>query len=1175
MKLLPKSKPKNYWFTPRFGNIIKLTPLFLIPFTMQVSAAESATKTSESEKTATTKIAAGRTTPKLSLIQKQISGKVLDETGNTVPGANIIVKGTNVSTQTDFNGAFVLNVPANATKLVVSFIGMESQEVTIGNAPITIILKESGQSLDEVVIVGYGTQKKSKITGSVSKLDNKVLETGTRSNPASALAGTIPGLRVQQASGRPGAVASIVLRGGTNYDGSGSPLVMVDGFLRDSFSEVNPDDIASIEVLKDASATAIYGARANNGVILITTKKGKAGVSNITVSTKLGINTLNIPFEFLNAKDYLNWSRKAIQTSGSYDPNRLSQLNSTGPFGTGNLYKDGSGNILDGNKTSSAVWSPMFRNSINEELLGQGWQTMIDPVKTNAAGAYDINGTNKEIIFKDFNYKNYALRPQGITKDINVSMTGGNEKGSYYAGIGSYDEEGLPINTFYKRLTFVLNGDYKIKSWLTSTSGLNFATAKWRESTTPGRSVAETEGNYLTRSLGAPPTMRGMNANGDLLIGRDVFDGNPSVNIDKFVRKNQSDKFTISQAFKADILENLSFRTSANWFYNEGFYESFDKDYLQSPGNTNKTRSSSASFDRQFSQTYNGTLNFNTDFLGKHHVDAMIGTEYYDFYRNGLSASGSGAPSDDFMDLQYTSADKDKRSIDTYHISQRILSFFSRVTYDYDDKYLATFTVRRDGYSKLLNNRWGNFPGVSVGWNMHKENFLSGSTVINTMKLRASYGQNGNVSDNLIGPYQLQGTYGPGKIYGTNNDLPPKYDGIVGYQATGLPFPNLLWERSATYEFGLETRLFNRLDLTLAYYDRQTKDKISNFTLPATAGLTSITTNLGNMQNRGLEAELNYRVIKNTDFSLDFNANAAYNTNKVLKLPSNGLENNRVNNPGGSIPAASQVYDKNGNLIWVNGVQEGQDPNRAYAYVAEGIIRTQTELDDYALTLRDLIGAKVLVHPTVFNAMTPAQKALHYPIALGDVKWKDVNGDGIINSYDREYMGRTVPKVTGGLGFNAKYKGFSLSSRFDYALGHVQYDGPKSWFLSNAQGTFNTTTAVFDTWSPENPNAKYPTYYWADQLFKNNTFRTSSMFYNKADYISFREISLAYSLPADLLSKMNIEGIKLTLTGQNLGYLSKSTLFSPEVTNNGSASSGSTGGYPLPRTVIFGVQIIL
>lgn len=1132
---------------PKFGKVIKLTPLFLIPFTIQVSAATPTRTVTLFEKNGHVTVENERTAFKLSLIEKQIKGKVLDESGNPLPGANIIVKGTNISAQTDFNGNFSLTAPDNATKLVVSYIGMDQQEVTITSAPITVILKESGQKLDEIVIVGYGTQKKSKITGSVSKLDNRVLETGVRSNPASALAGTIPGLRVQQASGRPGAVPNITLRGGTNYDGSGSPLVMVDGFLRASFSEINPDDIASIEVLKDASATAIYGARANNGVILITTKKGKAGVSNITVNTKLGINTLNIPFEFLNAKDYLYWSRKAIQTSGSYDPSRLSQLNSTGPFGTGNLYKDAAGNILDGNKNSAAVWSPMFRNSVNEELLGQGWQSMIDPVRTNAAGAYDPNGTNKEIIYKDFNYKDYALRPQGITKDLNLSMTGGNEKGSYYAGIGSYDEEGLPINTFYKRLTFVFNGEYKVKPWLTSTSSLNFATAKWRDAQTNG------EGNYLTRSLGAPPTMRGMNANGDLLVGRDFADGNPAVNDAKFIRRNQSDKFTMSQSFKADLLKNLSFRTSANWFYNEGFNESFNKDFLSSPNNINKTRASSASFGRSLSQTYNGTLNFNTDFLGKHHIDAMVGTEYYDTYSNGLSASGSGAPSDDFMDLQYTSSDKDKRIIDSYHTRQRILSFFSRVTYDYYEKYLVTFTVRRDGYSKLLNNRWGNFPGVSVGWNLHKENFLSDSKIVNTLKLRASYGQNGNVSDNLIGPYQLQGSYGSGK-----------YDGIVGYQLSGLPFPDLLWERSSTYEFGLETRLFNRLDLTLAYYNRQTKDKISSFSLPATSGLTSITTNLGNMQNRGLEVELNYRVIKNSDFSLDFSANAAYNKNKILKLPTNGLENNRV---GGS-----QVYDKNGNLIWVGGLQEGQDPNVAYAYVAEGIIRTQTELDAYALTLRDLIGARVLVHPTVFNAMTPAEKALHYPIALGDVKWKDVNGDGIINSYDREYMGRTVPTVTGGFGFNAKWKGFSFSSRFDYALGHVQYDGPRTWFLSNAQGTFNTTKEVLDTWTPENPNAKYPTYYWADQLFKNNTFRTSSMFYNKADYLAFREISLAYSLPADLLTKLKIEGIKFTLTGQNLGYMSKSTLFTPEATDQG---INVTGGYPLPRTVIFGVQFIL
>lgn len=1134
MKFISKNKSKDFWSIPEIKKFSKITPFLLLPFTTQALAID------------TTKgiiLAENRTV--VSVVQKQIKGTVTDTSGNPLPGVNIAVKGTNIFAQTDFNGEFTINVPDNATKLVITFIGMETQEVNIGKGPIKVILKESGENLDEVVVIGYGTQKKSKITGSVSKLDHAVLETGTRSNPASALAGTVPGLRVQQASGRPGAVPNIVLRGGTNFDGSGSPLVMVDGFLRSGFNDINQEDIESIEVLKDASATAIYGARASNGVVLITTKKGKAGKSNITVNTKIGINKLNTPFEFLNAEDYLYWSRKAIETSGQYDPSRLTQLYSTGPFGTGNLYKDANGNILDGNVNSSAVWSPMFRNSTNEELLSQGWQTMIDPVKTDANGRYDINGINREIIFKNFNYKDYALRPQGLTKDFNIAMTGANDKGNYYASIGTYDEQGLPINTFYKRITFVFNGEYKIKPWLTSNSSINFADAKWRDAAT------NSEANYLTRSLGAPPTMRGTNANGDLLVGRDYTDGNPLVNDDKFIRKNNTDKFTLSQSFKIDFLKNLSLKTNANWFYNLGFNEAFNRDFLQSPGNYNRTRSSSAAYSRTFSQTYNGALNYNLD-IEKHHINTMIGMEYYNTYGNGLSASGSGAPTDDFMDLALTNSDKDRRAIDTYHNEQSILSFFSRINYDFDDKYLLTLTARRDGYSTLLNNRWGNFPGVSVGWNVHKEKFFDGlSSVVNSLKLRASYGRNGNVSG--IGAYDLQGSYSSSK-----------YNGAIGYLASGLPFPNLKWEQSATYEFGLDTRLLNKINLSIAYYNRQTIDKISSFVLPATSGYASLTTNLGNMQNRGLEADLNYSAIKKDDFSLNFNANASINYNKILKLPYNGLENNRV---GGS-----QVYDKNGNLIWVGGYQEGQDPNIAYAYVAEGIIRTQAELDAYALNLKDLIGARTLVHPDVYNAMSDADKKLHYPIALGDVKWKDVNGDGIINSYDRQYMGRTLPRVTGGFGFNTRWKDFSFNARFDYALGFVQYDGPKTWFLSNAQGTFNTTQDVKNTWSPENPNAKYPTYYWADQLYKNNTFRTSSMFYNKADYLAFREISLAYSLPSSILQKLNIEGVKFTLTGQNLGYLSKSTLYTPENTNNGTSVSG---GYPLPRTFIFGVQFTL
>lgn len=1085
---------------------------------------------------------------------RNVSGRIMDSSGAGIPSAGVSIKNTKTASLTDANGNFTISAK-NGDVLIFSFIGFVSQEATVGNQSlINVTLLEDNKALDEVVVVGYGTQKRSTITGSVSKLDRQVLETGIRSNPASALAGTIPGLRVQQTSGRPGATPNIVLRGGTSYGGGGSPLVMVDGVLRTGFSDINQDDIESIEVLKDAASSAIYGARAANGVILITTKKGKLGVSNISAKAKVGINKLNLPFDFLSGQDYLYWSRKAIETSGQYEPSRLTQLNTTGPFGTGNLYKDAAGNILDGNANASAVWSPMFRNAANEELLTKGWKVMLDPLKTNAAGAYDPNGTNKEILFKEFSYKDAALRDYSLTQDYNVNVSGGNEKGTYYAGLGSYDEKGLPINTFYKRLTFVFNGDYKIKPWLTSSSSLNFANAKWRNPATAG------EANYLTRALGAPPTMRGKNEKGELLVGRDYQDGNPAVNDDKFIIKNNTDKFTLSQAFKIDFFKDLNLKVSGNYFFNNGNYESFTKDYLSSPNNYSRTRNSSASFNKDLSQTYNAALNYTKTIASKHNINVILGSEYYDIYQQGLSASGSGAPTDDFADLAYTNSDKDRRSIDTYHVNQRILSFFGSGNYNYDEKYLLTINLRRDGYSRLLNNRWGTFPGVSVGWNLHKEGFFAPlSSVLNTFKLRASYGEVGNITDdsnsaNYIGPYTLQGSYGSNR-----------YNSGIGYLLGSIPNPNLRWESLITKEIGFEARLFNRLDLTASYYLRTTSDKIAALTFPTTAGITSITTNNGDMQNQGVEIDLNYAVYRNKDWNVNFNFNTAYNANKILKLPNNGLENNRQ---GGF-----QIYDPNTKeLIWVNGFQEGRDPNMAYAYQAKGIIRTQADLDNYASsTFVDLQGARKLVHPSVYAGMSAADKNLNFPLALGDVMWTDVNGDNIINSFDRVYMGRTVPRWTGGFGANATWKGLTISTRFDYALGFVAYDGPRSWFLGNAQGTFNTTKEVFDTWTPSNPNAQYPTYYWADQLYKNNVFRETSMFYKKGDYLALREVNLTYKLPTKWANKLKSEGINFSVSGQNLTYFSKSTLYSPE---SGSIGVGGAGGYPLPRTIIFGAQFI-
>src|SRR5690606_10472804 len=512
---------------------------------------------------------------------KTISGTIISEAdGNPLSGVNVTVKGLPGGSQTDADGHYTIEASEGNT-LVFSYIGYISKEITVGSSTtINLSMQTSEGKLDEVVVIGYGSVRRSKLTSSVTKLDPKVLETGMRSNPAQALAGTIPGLRVSTGTGRPGSLPQIVLRGGTNFDGSGSPLILMDGQVRGSLSDINPEDIGSIEVLKDASATAIYGARASNGVILITSKRGKEGSSSISLQAKRGISYLNVPYNFLSAEDYIKWSRMGVVqaiingTFGTVGSN--SALSGVGPRATGNLYRDPITNeILDGNYDNRAVWSVMRLNDINRELINQPrWKTMKDAVLTNAAGNYDPNGTYADLIYRDFNYGDYGLHEKANVQEYNIGMSGGNDRGNYFANVGYYDEDGLSLATFYKRLTFTLNGDYKIKDWLKSESSLQFNKANWRD-----QSLQNGEGNYWGRMLSAPPTLRGTNAAGEFILGRDASDGNPIVNIDKYKRSNQTDKFTLGQSFKVDIMRDLYVKLGAIWMYDEGFGESFNKDF--------------------------------------------------------------------------------------------------------------------------------------------------------------------------------------------------------------------------------------------------------------------------------------------------------------------------------------------------------------------------------------------------------------------------------------------------------------------------------------------------------------------------------------------------------------------------------------------------------------------
>ena len=1089
----------------------------------------------------------GITDVKITQQNGSCTGIVKDTTGETVIGASVVVKGTTNGTITGIDGDFSLNNVKQGDIIQISFVGYKTVEVKWNGQPLNVTLKDDTEMLGEVVVTGYGGQQlRTKVTNSISKVKQESLNVGMHSNPAQALSGAVAGLKVIQSSGSPGATPTIILRGGTNLDGTGSPLVVVDGQLRDSMSDINPEDIESMDVLKDAGATALYGARASNGVILITTKRGKAGFREINFKAKLGLSYARTPYEFLEAGEYIKAMRKAHWDAGhlfqdkdgntkTYWGNWESYLNGKQPFGTGN-------------NLDQDIYSTQFLNEDNKYLLGRGWQTVTDPI------------TGKEILYKNTDVDKYNLNDPAFSQDYNINMSGGDDRGTYYAGLGYNRQEGVPVNTFYERYSFITNASYKIADWLTSTSSLNYNRANWKNM--PGSNGSEL--NYFGRVRSLPPTVLFEDEEGNMKLGPGTADGNQMYQPDQWWNDNQSDKFTMSQSFKIDILKNLSLTANMNWYYSETYQESFTKDYENTPGNFVRTRSATAYYNRDFRQTYNAVLNYNETFFLDHHVEVMLGMEYYNKYQRGFEAQGQGAPTDDLPDLSLTDKGEGKRTINSWHEKQRILSFFGRLNYDFKDKYLLSFVFRRDGYSSLLgDNRWGFFPGVSAGWIFGREDFIKEAIpVMSFGKLRASYGINGNASG--IGAYTLQGSYGSSNSNGSFN-----YNGNTSYLITELPNPNLRWEKTATFEVGADLSFFaNRLNTNLTYYNRLTSDKYAALSFPTSTGFSSVTNNNGEFRNQGIEIELSGKIIDSKDWTWSASGNIAFNKNKIVSLPDNGMERNRIN--------AFQVYTGNGDeKKWVGGQQEGQEPGILYLYQADGIYRSY---DEIPANLVRKYGSRTYYGPEAWNKLTAEQQnaTTNFPIQPGDTKFHDVNGDDVIDEFDKVKVGATSPRWTGGFNTTLRWKNFQLYGRFDYALGFWLYEnsGTQSttpWFMGCYQGTYNTPTMYYDTWSESNPNAKYPRYLFADQNGKNN-YIASTMFAYRGDYLAIREISLSYSLPESVAKMLKMQRAEVSITGQNLGYITGAkNVGSPEANPKDNGAVGQ--GYSLPRTILFGVNL--
>ncbi len=1067
---------------------------------------------------------------------KSISGIITDETGKPMEFVSVVVKGTSNGTISAEDGSFSLKIPQDATTLVCSFVGYASLEVNISASPINVKMKMAG-NLDELVVVGYGTQSRQKVTSSIAKLDQDVLTNTPRANIGSALQGTLPGLQVVNSSGSPGATPLILLRGGASINSPGAPLIVVDGIIT-AYNDIASEDIASVELLKDAASTAIYGARANNGVILITTKQGKIGTSQISYKYTNGLNRRRESYKYLNAKDFITYTRQG---------NLNSQVSAAAVE-----TRRGFGLLTDTANLSS--FDIRRYTAANANLLSSGWDTVADPYGGGPIIFKDHGGEIEDLIFRDTR-----------TDDHYINFMGGNEKGKYFASFDYYKEKGVIVGSDYKRFSGDINGSYRVKPNVEVTTGATFSTSS--QLGTLGSEV-----NTIYRNLNVWPTFNPWIDAAKTIPnpGNGNTDGNPLYWLGKTDRRNEVNRITANASVKWDIIPGLFVKGTAAGYLFEGIDESFTRatqlynNIYRNPQNySNTSRPSSSSFGRSFQQQYNAIINYSKTFNKVHNTEIMLGTEYYGTKAYDLQAAGTNAPTDDIGTVNAATtfgAGSNFSSKSEY----RIASTFGRFNYDYDNRFLLTLVFRRDGVSSLAEaNRFGFFPGMSAGWNLHKEPFFQNSklaNVISTLKPRISYGQNGNVSG--LGRYEVQGGYGSTGLY----------NGNATFLNTGIINTDLRWEKSKTTDAGLDLGLFNnKVTLLFDYYDRITSDLLTNLALPGYTGFNSLRTNLGTYQNKGYEMAVNANVFnKPNGLKIDIGANASFVKNKILKLPTNGNENNRQ---GGL-----QIFDPaTGKVIWVGGLQEGQTLGDIYAYKQLSIVKNTSELE----TLANRWDAIALIG----GSNRPGTNK----ISLGDVNWSDLDKNDTIDSRDQVRIGNIFPKWTGGFSLNASYKGFSLYTRFEFAVGHTIYNDFVARTMGNFQGTFNYIDLMKQSWSPTNPDSDIPRVYYADQVAapngKKNYTRNNngsanlnsnnSRFYEKGDYLASREVTLSYNFPKSLLAKTKyVSQLRVYVSGNNLAYLTKFTGPTPEAPVSGGTITGVYGGaYPIPKSYVMGVQV--
>lgn len=1057
-----------------------------------------------------------------------VTGVVVDNEGETLPGVSVVAKGTTHGTVTDIDGKFTINVPQE-TVLVFSYVGFESREVKVTNQEyLNVVLNVSTVLLDEVVAIAYGKQSRALLTNSISKVGEEEFLKAPGQNPLLQLQGKVAGLALQVSSGQPGANPQVFIRGGSSTSPeSDAPLFIVDGIVSQGFrniSDMNPADIESVEVLKDAASTAIYGSRAANGIILIKTKSGKKGKATVSLKYTYGIDMQPERIPLLNARDYIyltrsnidKFNRPELTYNGVADPAKFL----SGSFGMSTGNPRNSRNTLEFLDVYLANYGQQY---VSDLLENQGWQTMEDPV------------TGRQLIFQDNDFQK-ATFTTGHKQEYDLSISGGNDVANYYVGLRYMDQDGILRGTNYKNYSVLFNGDYKLSdTWSIATK----ASLQVRDAVGGGNTV-----NTISRSILTPPTYRLYYEDGTPAPGEGISSFRNRLH-EIYYKSNYEDVTVYRTTFQMgatwNILPGLEFRPSIFYFGTEGL-ENYFEALNETTGNTIRPASANHNYDRHLQG--DALLSYEKKIDRNHNISAVAGTSYTNDYSYRLSASGSGAMIDQIPTLNAT-ADSTQRASST-KTYEATLSYFGRINYDYDGKYMASASLRADGSSRFAEDKmWGIFPGVSAGWNMHREDFFSPlSGIISRWKWRASWGRTGN---NNLSVANSRGAY---TITSSN------YMGKVGILNTTLKNSQLRWETTDSYDIGVDFGFFNnRLNILVDYYSKLTHDRLYDEPLWYSTGFSSIKSNFGSISNKGFEVEVSATPIETKDFSWDMGLTFSFNRSIVKRLPDNGEEKNRV---GGNF-----VYDPaTGGLKKVGGLAEGERFGGRWAFNYLGTYQTEEEAANA---------------PTDPNAQGRRKHA-------GDSKFEDVNQDGVLDSKDMIFMGYIRPDKMGGIVNTFRYKGLSMRVVMDWAAGHVIDNGFKGQIMGSSRNNNNAIKdAMTNTWQSANDGTKYPKYTvqsdydyqyrnhmrWDNQIGSSTSGATNnSLYFSKGDYLAFREVSLSYLLPESWVKSMKLSVVELFVGAYNLGYIKKYEGMFPEIYNG-----VDYGIYPRPRQYNMGARI--